>query len=99
MGPIERQSSSANATPGRSWEALAAPEDGIPLLDERLRGLAVVLGQPAARVVPRLEVEQVLERPALGGVEVPLHVAVRDPRAAREPSGERERLLLEARVG
>src|SRR5919197_2948584 len=96
MGPIERQSSCAKAI---TYARLIAPEDRLPLLDEGLRRLAVVLGQPAARVVPRLEVEQVPERPALRRVEVPLHVAVGDPWAPREPRGERHRLLLEATVG
>src|SRR5256886_10603453 len=81
-----------------TYSRLGAPEDGVPLLDERLRGLAVVLGQPAARGVPRFQIEQVFERPALRRVEVPLHVAVGDPRAPREPCGERQRFLLEARV-
>src|SRR5439155_1161290 len=31
-----------------TYSRLGAPEDGVPLLDERLRGLAVVLGQPAS---------------------------------------------------
>src|SRR2546425_1037868 len=52
-----------------TYSRLGAPEDGVPLLDERLRGLAVVLGQPAARVVPRFQIEQVFERPALLRVE------------------------------
>src|SRR2546422_11615613 len=78
---------------------LAAPEDGLPLLDERLRRLRVVLGPPARGVVPRLEVELVLERPALRRVEVALHVAVGDPRAPREPRGERHGLVFETRVG
>src|SRR5881296_2982478 len=82
-----------------SGRRLQASEDGVPLLDEGLRRLAVVLGQPAARVVPRLEVEQVFERPTLRRVEVPLHVAVGDPWALREPRGERHRLLLEVPSG
>src|SRR3990172_3716052 len=80
-------------TPPRRTK-LPPPEDGLALLDERLRRLPVVFRHPAARVVPRLEVERVLERAALGGVEVPLHVAVRDPRAAGEPGRQPERLLL-----
>src|SRR5438309_6032230 len=82
-----------------SGRRLHASEDGVPLLDEGLRRLTVVLGQPAARVVPRLEVEQVLERPTLRRVEVALHVAVGDPWAPREPRGERHRLPLEVRIG
>src|SRR2546427_12922944 len=78
---------------------LAAPEDGLPLLDERLRRLPVVFGHPAPGVVPRLEVELLLERPALRRVEVALHVAVGDPRTPREPRGERHGLAFEARLG
>jgi len=59
----------------------------------------VVFGHPAPGVVPRLEVEQVLERPALRRVEVALHIAVGDPRAPGEPRGERHGLVFEAHVG
>src|SRR5204862_1604084 len=76
-----------------------APEDRLALVHERLRGFAMVLGLAAPRVVPRLEVEQLRERAALGRIHVALHVAVGDARAARQPRGERQRLLLEAGVG
>src|SRR5881396_2673848 len=93
--PQERlRGQSPRSNGGCSDARLAAPKDGLPLLDERLRRLPVVFGHPAPGVVPRLEVEQVLERPALRRVDVALHIAVRSAgpgRAARRAPWSRLR--------
>src|SRR3989442_8969401 len=83
---------------GDSNAPLPAPEDGLALLHEGLDRLAVVVGHATAGVMPGLEVEQVLERAALGRVEVPVHVAAGDPRSPPEPRRQRHRLLLEPRA-
>src|SRR6266542_2577852 len=62
------------------------------------RPFPVVLGHAGAGVMPRLEVQLILERARLGRIHIALHIAKGHPRAARDPSREGRGLLLEAAV-
>ena len=67
-------------------------------LDERLGGLAVVVGLPGADVVGRLHVEALAQLAVHGAVEVLLHVAVRHPGAGGEPAGTLGHVVDERRL-
>src|SRR5258707_13956138 len=69
------------ATFARSRAHLATLEHRLALLDERRARFAMVVGQAAARLVDRLEVEHGGERLGLGSEEVLLHVDIGDARA------------------
>src|SRR5262245_15936927 len=49
--------------------------------------------------MPGFQVEQLAERAALRGVQVPLHVPIRDPRPCSQALCQVKRLLLEPGVG
>jgi hypothetical protein len=73
-------------------------EDGLALLDERRGRFVMILSRARPRVMPGLQVEQLLERAGLGRVEIALHVPVADAGAAGEPPGEPERFVFELSI-